>query len=298
MKRVILTGADGFIGRQAILPLLGRNYEVHAVSNREPAEDLRFENVIWHKTNLLDASEIEDLCRKIQATHLLHFAWYVEHGKFWNAPENEIWTAASIHLIENFNRFGGTRIVVSGSCAEYEWGKDEVLHETKTPLVPQNFYGECKVKLQKKLAETSQNYAWGRIFFLYGEHEAPKRLIASVINSLLKDEFADCSHGEQIRDFLYVRDIADAFAALLDSEVQSAVNIASGEARSIREIVLTAAEILEKIENLRFGVISSPENEPKSIVADTRRLREEVGWQANYTLTEALTETIEWWKNR
>lgn len=293
-----MTGADGFIGRQAILPLLGRNYEVHAVSNRQPTADLRFENVIWHKTNLLDASKIKDLCRKIEATHLLHFAWYVEHGKFWNAPENEIWTEASVKLIENFNRFGGERIVVSGSCAEYEWGKDEVLHETKTPLVPQNFYGECKVKLQKKLAEISENQAWGRIFFLYGEHEAPKRLIASVINSLIKNEFADCSHGRQIRDFLYVKDIADAFTALLDSEVQGAINIASGEARSIREIVLTAAEILEKIENLRFGIIPSPENEPKSIVADTRRLREEVGWQANYTLTEALTQTIEWWKKR
>lgn len=298
MKRVILTGADGFIGRQAILPLLGRNYEVHAVSNRQPTADLRFENVVWHKTNLLDASEIEDLCRKIEATHLLHFAWYVEHGKFWNAPENEIWTEASVKLIENFNRFGGERIVVSGSCAEYEWGKDEVLHETRTPLVPQNFYGECKVKLQKKLAEISENQAWGRIFFLYGEHESPKRLIASVINSLIKNEFADCSHGRQIRDFLYVKDIADAFTALLDSKVQGAINIASGEARSIREIVLTAAEILEKIENLRFGIIPSPENEPKSIVADTRRLREEVGWQANYTLTEALTQTIEWWKKR
>ncbi len=298
MKRVILTGADGFIGRQAILPLLGRNYEVHAVSNREPTEDLRFESVVWHKTNLLDAAEIEDLCRKIEATHLLHFAWYVEHGKFWNAPENEIWTEASVKLIEKFNRFGGERIVVSGSCAEYEWGKDDVLHETKTPLKPQNFYGECKVKLQKKLAETSKNQAWGRIFFLYGEHEAPKRLVASVINSLLADEFANCSHGEQIRDFLYVKDIADAFVALLDSDVQGAVNIASGEAHSIREIVLTAAEILGKIENLRFGVIPSPENEPKSIVADTQRLCEEVGWQANYTLAEALTETIEWWKNR
>ena len=293
-----MTGADGFIGRQAILPLIAKGYEVHAVSNRQPTDDLIFENVIWHKTNLLDAIEIENLCRTIQATHLLHFAWYVEHGKFWNAPENEIWTNASLHLIETFNRSGGERIVIAGTCAEYEWGKDAILHETKTPLIPQNFYGECKVKLQKKLAESGNSQAWGRIFFLYGEFETSQRLIASVINSLLKNEFADCSHGRQVRDFLYVKDVADAFVALLDSNVQGAVNIASGKSRTIREIVLIVAKVLGKVENLRFGIIPSPENDPQSIIADTQRLNSEIGWSAKYTLEEGITETIKWWKNR
>ena len=298
MKTVILTGANGFIGRQAIAPLLERNYEVHAVSRVAPTADLIFENVVWHQVNLLDERETAAICAKIKATHLLHFAWYVEHGKFWNASENKIWLDASVSLIEKFKANSGERIVISGTCAEYEWGADAVLSEEKTPVRPQNFYGECKLELQKKLAAAEVSQAWGRIFFLFGECEHPRRLIASVINSLLKDEFADCSHGGQIRDFMYVRDVADAFAALLDSDVQGAVNIASGKARTIKEIVLQAADLLGRREMVRFGKIASAENEPESIVADTRRLNEEVGWTERYGILRGLEQTIEFWKSR
>ncbi|HQU82116.1 MAG TPA: NAD(P)-dependent oxidoreductase [Pyrinomonadaceae bacterium] len=296
-EKVILTGANGFIGRQAILPLTERNFEVHAVSNVEPPAELLFENVVWHKVNLLDAEETAKLCENINASHLLHFAWYVEHGKFWNAPENEIWLKSSVDLIESFKANGGERIVVSGTCAEYEWGEEAFLSENETPLKPQNFYGECKLKLFEKLAEKNLNFAWGRIFFLFGEYEHPNRLIASVINSLLKENSANCSHGRQIRDFMYVKDVADAFASLLDSDVKGAVNIASGRAVTIKEIVLQTAEMLGKTENIHFGAIEAAKNEPLSIVADTRILNEKVGWRERYGIASGLAQTINYWKN-
>lgn len=298
MKTVILTGASGFIGRQAIAPLLERNYKIHAVSTAQPIADLIFENVTWHRVNLLDESETAAMLEKIKATHLLHFAWYVEHGKFWDAAENKIWLDASVRLIEQFKACGGERIVGAGTCAEYEWGGNTILSEGKTSLKPQNFYGECKLELQKALAASNISQAWGRIFFLFGEREHPQRLIASVINSLLKNEYADCSHGGQIRDFLYVKDVSDAFAALLDSNLQGAVNIASGKARTIREIVLQTADLLGKRALVRFGQLPVTENEPRSIVADTLRLREELGWIERYGIHHGLEQTIEFWKPR
>lgn len=299
MERVILTGANGFIGRQAIASLLERGYEVHAVSNVAPAADLIFENTIWHQTNLLDAGEVENLTEAIRATHLLHFAWYVEHGKFWNAPENKIWTAASLNLLENFQKNHGKRVVMAGTCAEYEWGESAVLSESRTPLKPTNLYGECKAELQRNLAATGNlSWAWGRVFFLYGEFESPQRLVASIINSLLRDEFADCSHGGQVRDFMYVRDVADAFVALLDSDVEGCVNIASGEAAAIKEIVLTTADQLGKREKVRFGIVPTSPDEPQSIVADISRLSDEVNWKPRYNLSQGIEETIKWWKSR
>ena len=297
MKTIILTGANGFIGRQAIAPLLERNYKIHAVSTSKPTEDLIFENVIWHRVNLLDERETGALCETVKATHLLHFAWYVKHGKFWNAPENEIWLDASINLIERFKASGGKRIVTAGTCAEYEWGKDKILSEEKTPLKPQNLYGECKLELQQRLAASGISQGWGRMFFLFGEYEHRNRLIASVINSLVQNEYADCSHGRQIRDFMYVGDVSDAFAALLDSDLQGAVNVASGKAQTIREIVQRTADILRKRKFVRFGKIPAGENEPERIVADTRRLREELGWTERYGIERGLERTIEFWKN-
>lgn len=298
MKSVILTGADGFIGRQAILPLLEKGFEVHAVSNVEPSDELLFENVIWHKVNLLDAKEVSELTEKVKATHLLHFAWYVEHGKFWGSEQNNVWVDASLRLIKNFQTNGGNRVVVSGTCVEYELDKDDLLKENSTPLKPHTLYGKCKLELQQKLFDTKLNSAWGRIFFLFGENEHPNRLVSSVINSLLKDEFADCSHGEQVRDFMDVKDVADAFVALLDSDVKGAVNIASGEAGTIKSIVQEIAKLIGKNEKVRFGIVPTSENEPKRIVADVARLRDEVKWKPSKDLAERLKENIDWWKSQ
>lgn len=296
MKKVILTGADGFVGRQAIQPLLERHFEVHAVSNLSPPDELRFENVHWHKTNLLDDTDVKNLTERVDATHLLHFAWYVEHGKFWTSEQNKAWVEAGSNLFGNFLASGGERIVASGTCVEYELDTDELLNEFSTPLMPQALYGQCKLELQKNLAERSTNYAWGRIFFLFGEYEHPNRLVSSVINSLLAGNFADCSHGRQIRDFLHVADVAEAFVALLDSNVKGGINIASGEAKTIRELVEEVASILGKPEKVRFDVVPSPDVEPKRIVADVMRLREEVKWKPSNSLRERLEQTIGWWR--
>ncbi len=296
MKKVILTGASGFVGRQVITSLLERDYEVHAVSHNLPPVNLISKNLFWHEANLLEFEDVEKLTKKVKATHLLHFAWFVEHGKFWNAPENEIWVEASLNLLKNFRECGGERVVASGTCFEYSFN-DEVLSEEKSRLIPQTIYGKCKLDLQKSLSDFDISWAWGRIFFLYGEYESPKRLIASVIRSLVKDEFAHCSHGNQIRDFLYVKDAADAFAALLDSEVEGCVNVASGEGIKIKEMVLQVAKQLDKRENVRFGVIDSPPDEPQYIVADTERLRAEVEWKPKHTLLQGIEETIKFWKD-
>lgn len=109
-----------------------------------------------------------------------------------------------------------------------------------------------------------------------------------VIRSLLKNEVAECSHGNQLRDFLYVKDVADAFVALLDSETMGAVNIASGEAKTIREVVGTIADLPGKSEKLCLGAIPVAGYDPKRIVADVHRLNGEIDWTPKYTLVRGL----------
>jgi nucleoside-diphosphate-sugar epimerase len=138
--------------------------------------------------------------------------------------------------------------------------------------------------------------AWGRIFFLYGPGEPPKKLLASVILSLLQGQKAECSHGRQIRDFMYVKDIASAFVALLESNVTGPVNIASGKPITLKDLVSTVGKILGKEDDIIFGAKQAPPNEPPEITASVERLQKEVGWKPKYTHEEALKETIEWWR--
>jgi len=81
MKRVIVTGASGFIGRYTLQMLVQAGFEVHAVS-RDPDPKL-CEGVLWHHLDIMDDRSAGALCSSIEATHLMHLAWYTEHGKFW-----------------------------------------------------------------------------------------------------------------------------------------------------------------------------------------------------------------------
>jgi nucleoside-diphosphate-sugar epimerase len=299
MKTVLLTGATGFIGQSAIRPLLDKNYIVHAVTSK-PLHFETIENLCWHQTDLLNPNETTGLLKSVRPTHLLHFAWYVEHGKVWNAVENLDWLQASLHLARQFAENGGERLVISGSCAEYDWTEDGIFSENSTRLRPQNLYGASKHALNLTLENFAKisnlSYAWGRIFYLFGEGESPSRLVPSVINALLKNELAETSHGNQIRDFMYAEDVAEAFVALLKSDVFGSVNIASGVPITLKEIIFKIAAITGNRHSVKLGAIAAPLTEPPQIVADVKRLQSEVGWKPKWSLEAGLAQTVEWWR--
>jgi nucleoside-diphosphate-sugar epimerase len=299
MKKVLLTGATGFIGRHCLPVLLSRGYEVHAVSSKNMNDS--YANVHWHQVDLLDTKQTYELLATINPIHLLHFAWFTKPGEYWNSTENVRWVEGSLHLLRAFQKTGGQRVVMAGTCAEYDW-QYGYCSEHITPLAPSTLYGTSKNALQHLLKEFSQatglSSAWGRIFFLYGPNENPNRLVSSVILNLLKNKKAPCSHGNQVRDFLHVEDVASAFVSLLMSDANGPVNIASGLPVTLREVAFAAADFFNARERLEFGALPAPQNEPPLIVGNNRRLIDEVGWQPSYTLATGIVQTVRYWQER
>jgi nucleoside-diphosphate-sugar epimerase len=300
MKRVLVTGATGCLGRHALPVLTARGWEVHAVSSRE-APDGDGPDVVWHRADLLAREQVDALVRTVAADHLLHFAWNIVPGRWATAPENFAWVQASLDLVRAFGRHGGTRIVTAGSCLEYDWGYG-YCSESRTPCAPRTVYGVCKHALQtltSAFAGTGgMTSAWGRLFNLYGPYEHPDRLVASVIRSLLANEPARCSHGNQVRDYLFAQDAADAFVALLESDVTGPINIASGQPITIKEIVLRIGAQLGRSDLIRLGAIDAAPTDVPLVVADITRLTETLGWRPKHDLEHGLARTVGWWRER
>jgi nucleoside-diphosphate-sugar epimerase len=302
MKRVAVTGASGFIGRNTLPILLDKGYEVHALYYPETVALTDHGDVQWHKCNLLEEGDARRVLEDVRPEALLHFAWYTEHGRYWDSQENIKWVRASLSLMSDFIECGGTRSVFAGTCAEYEWqGGTGYLSEESTPRRPRTLYGICKNSLQEILSgiseKTAHSSAWGRIFFPYGPYESRERLVPSVIISLLKGGKAACSHGEQIRDYIHCQDVASAFVALMESDVRGPVNIGSGRAVALKSIIFMIADMIGKRDMVRLGEIPTPEDEPPVLIADVQKLREVVGWKPGLTLEEGLRSTIDWWKD-
>jgi len=299
MKRVLVTGGTGFIGQHSIPLLLNLGYEVHAITSKEP-NNLNA-NVNWHQVNLLDVDKIPGLLEEVKPTHLLHFAWYLVPGQWVTsgADQNFRWAQASLELLRCFKEQGGVRAVTAGSCTEYDWNYG-YCSEALTPLCPNTFYGRSKASVfeysNAYASEVDLSCAWGRIFFVYGKHEHPNRLVSSVINSLLSEELALCTHGNQIRDFLFSEDVADAFVTLLNSDLTGAVNIASGNPVTLKQVVNKIAEKLGKKDLVKFGARPVPKNETPFVVGDIQRLSTELNWKPKFNLNSGLEETIDWWK--
>ena len=121
MNRVLLTGATGLIGRQALDLLANRGYEVHAVTSKsEIPTEVESKAAVWHRVDLLDEVAVATLARKVGADGLVHLAWAVGSGGY-NDEVHRAWLDAGRALISSFYESGGKRIVVAGTCFEYDW---------------------------------------------------------------------------------------------------------------------------------------------------------------------------------
>jgi nucleoside-diphosphate-sugar epimerase len=296
MERVLVTGATGLIGRHVAEELSRRGFDVHGGARTTTP----IAHVSMHSCDLLDAHAAGALVRTVRPDIIVHSAWVTTHGIYWQSPENRDWLAASLSLIHAANDSGVRRFVGVGTCAEYEPADVESRHETRSVIAPSTLYGATKDELRRaaeQFANTEgMEFAWARAFMLYGAGEHPDRFVASLARALVSGKPARMSSGTAVRDFLDARDAGAAIAGLAASRLTGAVNIGSGRGVSLREVGERLSNIAGHPELLAPGAMPDRPAEPKSLVADVARLRDELGFRPAITLDRGLNDTLDYWR--
>ena len=263
MGPVLLTGGMGFVGRQVLRSLLGQGEEVRLVVRMGNQEQLVPSQLVGSTVATPDmfAEDSEwwsDVCCGIDT--VIHCAWHVEHGNYLHSPKNLDCLIGTLCLAKGAANAGVRRFIGVGTCEEYD--QSGGLLSIDTPLRPQSVYGGSKAATFNILSHwfpaRQVEFAWCRLFNLYGEGENSLRLASYVRAKLMAGDIAELTGGYQIRDYLDVAVAGDMISEVACGSVQGAVNICSGIPITVREFVERLADIYGGRELLKFG--ARPDN--------------------------------------
>jgi dTDP-6-deoxy-L-talose 4-dehydrogenase (NAD+) len=264
MRRLLITGATGFVGRSVLKALAGHPVKLDLVVRQDIGKELQSEfpeiqRVIVTPDIFAESEQWwVSICQGIDI--VIHIAWYVEPGQYLQSVLNLDCLMGTLTLAKAATKAGVQRFIGIGTCIEYNL--DEGVLSVDTPLNPKTLYAACKASsyliLSRWFEMHNVEFAWCRLFYLYGEGEDPRRLVPYLRMKLQAEETAELTSGKQIRDFLDVAKAGEMIKDVALSHYQGAINICSGEAITVRQLAEKIADEYGRRDLLKFG--ARPDN--------------------------------------
>lgn len=270
-QTVLLTGATGFVGRQVLRALQARSSDLRLVVREGTAlpPETAGPAIEVIETPDMFAESREWWTRACAGVDtVIHVAWYAEPGQYLHSPKNLDCLAGTLALARACVGSGVRRFVGVGTCFEYDLSQGYL--SVDTPLQPTTAYAGAKaaafLALEHYFPGCGVEFAWCRLFYLYGEGEDSRRLVPYVRERLEAGEVANLTSGEQIRDFMNVERAGRMIAEVAGSDRNGPVNICSSIPVTVRELVERIADEYGRRDLLRFGVRPGNAVDPPCVV--------------------------------
>ncbi len=299
--RLLVTGAAGFVGAHLAKVALESGVEVvalHRAGSNTARLDALAPAARRVMCDLFDVDAVTQMAREVRADACVHLAWYAKPGVYLQADENVAWVGASAQLMIALKHAGCTRFIGAGTCAEYDASIEPLAEQS--PINPNTVYSASKVAARELLSAIAKrdqlSFAWARLFLMYGPYESRGRLVSDTAVKLLAGDVAQTSPGTQIRDFSHVEDSARALLAVAQSSLCGAVNIASGQGTSVRQVVAAIARAVGPSAVVDDTAFAMRADEVMVQSADISALRS-LGFASKWSLDEGIADTLRYWQS-
>ena len=300
-RRILVTGATGFIGSNIARKLLRDGYEIYATkrssSSLDKCKDC-FQQIRWIN---LDDKHWPGAVYDIHSSILIHAAW---HGI--KESERNNWDLQisnfqfSKVLFDIIVECGVEKIIALGSQAEYGVYDEPSIESMVT--CPTDAYGAIKTLTSNYLKIICQSksipWYWLRVFSVFGPGENVNRLIPQVIMNLLKHQEIQLTEGKQKYDYLFIDDFLENISGIINSsrDFPGIYNICSGKPVEIKELLITLAEVIGVPTTLlKFGPLSYRKNQNMIITGNHRKFEEKFGQIKSRDLSKSLEETVKYY---
>lgn len=296
IKNIAVVGGTGFIGTPLVDCLAKHDVNITVFGYNIGDVTSRYPNVEYREFNIFDYDSVKTIFSTNKFDSMIDLAWYCG-AKLHGSPVNIDWVSATLNLAKVFAENGGKTFLGAGSMSEYDFSRG-YFDEFTTPLTNKSLYGRSKASTFNVLEGYFSTidgfqFKWARIFNLFGENEKPSRLMPSVIRSILTNSPVNVSACTKYQDYSYVKDTVAAMTAFLFSDVVGPVNICSGKAVKLRDIVETICELLDYPEShVNFGAIPESFGD-RFICGNNSRLSNEVKYEYQYSIRKGLMNMID-----
>ncbi|NUT00947.1 MAG: NAD-dependent epimerase/dehydratase family protein [Sphingomonas sp.] len=309
-NRVLVTGANGFIGSHLVRRLLADGHEVHALLRPGATSgSLEGLNGLRRWIGGLDDRETLAVCLKgSRPTHLFHCAGVTRarHMEGWE-PVREakrvnvdglanLLEAAAINAtsLRSFVRLGGLEEYGNGPAPFVETQRE----------APRSAYSASQVAGTHLLQALQSTLPFPAVTLrptlIYGPGQSTDFMIPALIDALIAGRPFDLSEGRQRRDLLHIDDLVTAMlaAARSDGLGGEIINIATGRAPAIRSVARAIARMIGRPDLLRFGARADRLNDIVDLRGDSSKARRLFGWRPTIGLAHGLARTIEWHRDK
>ena len=262
-KRILVTGATGFVGRQVLdylatqdvyLTVIVRESKQSLFTNNPAVQNIITTVDLFAETSEWWANVMQDI------DTVVHIAWYAEPGLYLQSSKNLDCLQGSLCMAKGAIQAGVRRFVGIGTCFEYDLSYGML--STVTPLKPLTPYSGAKAAAYMALSQVLSNhgieFVWCRLFYLYGKGEDARRLVPYLREKLAAGESAELTSGNQIRDFIDVSEAGRLIGEATLDVVQGPVNICSGIPITVKQLAENIADEYGRRDLLKFG--ARPDN--------------------------------------
>lgn len=262
VKKVLITGSNGFVGNHIMKALIEKNVEIISIIRKDKASGFQ-ENAnltIVESPDIFNETEHwwKEKCEGVDL--IIHAAWYAEPGKYLQSSLNADCLTGSVNLAKGAAAAGVKRFVGIGTCFEYDLTQGVLTVDTA--LKPHTPYAAAKASLflflSQWLPTLSMEFTWCRLFYLFGEGEDERRLVPYIHKQLQNGKPAELTTGRQIRDFLDVAEAAKKIVEVSLGKQTGPVNICSGTPITVRQLAEQIASTYGRPDLLHFG--ARPDN--------------------------------------